>query len=364
MKKHILSFLMLSLCIMACSDDEVITNDTLNADLTSTVNIETVDITTATPNKAFDLVGAGLYQGIIVTEDAQFHGKIFVNVGNDGNYNALVETDTRERVSFKGEPLNRANTLFQFEGKRGSFVYDVTNYDSPVASEVVIDNTNGFVQTVKDRSEQRAAVALGTYADTIDPSFTGPWDLITDGTPAINSVGRDGATPIVLPLLTQVCILGPGGNMFVDNVFENHQLSGCFGGGTGFPPTFFFTDPTTDVDNINPASANEFWAWDQSVDILGQTLTYDLGQSSVISALNNFPGIGIVNDAFDPDTGDPVCAIFPVGVKGLWSWNGRSGSIFFPDPFELINPPPPVAESNFSADVNTISLPEPTLITK
>lgn len=325
MKKYILGIALVSLCFACSQDEETLNNPESNLETSFEVTI--VDPVTATPNKAFDLAGAGLYQGIIVTEDAQFHGKIFVNVGNDGNYNALVETDTRERVSFKGKPLNRTNTLFQFEGKRGSFVYDVTNYDSPVASEVVIDNTNGFVQTVKDRSEQRAATTLGTYVDFADPAFAGTWDLISDGTPVPDAFG--------LPALTQVCILGPGGAMFIDDVFDTFEY-----------PCFTLPGPVSPVFHLAGGpfgSINEFWAQNQSVDIAGITMDYFLGQSTSVHGANpTFENPGFHNNNFaDPPT--PGCNVFTGGLQGIWFWNGRVGSGTFFDPFAP--PPPPPANA-------------------
>ena len=38
-------------------------------------------------------ISQGLYHGVIVTLDTEIHGKIWVNINNDGNYNATVVTN-------------------------------------------------------------------------------------------------------------------------------------------------------------------------------------------------------------------------------------------------------------------------------
>jgi len=342
MKKCILGFMVLFLCF-ACSQDEVITADIDTATLTSESNFEAINPITTSPNRSFDALSEGMYHGIMVTEDISVHGKIWINVGNDGQYNATVITDEGERLSFFAKTLDLNPTHFVFEGKRGSFRFDVSDFNHPVATNVIIDETVGFIQTIKDRSTQRAVATLGTYVDFADPTFTGTWDLITDGTPGINFVGTDTSTPIVLPLLTQVCILGPGGAMFVDDTFEPYDYP-CVGG-VGFPPVFYHTDAS--ADPTDPTSANEFWAQNQVLDVVGAPLNYFLGQSSVLSIFNNSANTGFHNEAFD-GTGTLGCNGF-TDLQGIWFWNGRVGSANFTDPFDFV-PPPPLTDSQLNAE--------------
>ena len=329
MKKYILGFLMLSLCI-ACSEDEVITNDVASAELTSTTNFESTDLTTATPNRIFDVSSEGLYHGVIVTEDTQFHGKIWVNIGNDGNYNATVETDLGEKLSFTAQQNSLNGTSFVFQGERGSFYYDVSDFSTPVASEVIIDDTFGFIQTVKDNSTSRAAVTLGTFVDFADPAYTGTWDLITDGTANAGAFG--------LPNLTQVCVVGPNGIMLVDTgSFETFDYP-CFTLAGPIAPVFHAAGGT--FGNIN-----EFWAQDQVTDWGGASAsntTYFLGQSTSVHSGNpQFDTPGFHNNDFAAMP-TPGCNAFTGGLQGIWFWNGRVGSATFVDPFA---PPPPPSQS-------------------
>jgi len=363
--KKILSLMVLAAALVACTQDDPASIDApenLNSTTSTIVDLDVTNPSTETPNRSFDNTSNGMYHGIAVTSDVSVHAKIWVNVANDGNYNAIAITDNGERIPFTGTPISRSQEIINFTGKDGSFIFDVTDLNSPVATEVILNGKDGYVQTVKDRSDQRAAVVLGTYVDELDPAFTGSWDLITDGTPAINFVGTDLATPIVLPSLTQACIVGPGGAMFIDDVFEDNIITGCLSTtAPPLPPVFYATDAA--ADPTDPASANEFWAWDQSVDILGSPLEYSLGQSSVATFAVSFGNIGFNNDDTDMD-GAPDCASFGfLAVKGVWSWNGRAGFTFFPDPFEFVAPP--TLKSNSSTIQNPQSnrvIPTPTLV--
>jgi len=175
-------------------------------------------------------------------------------------------------------------------------------------------------QTVKDRSNQRAAATLGTFVDFADSTFAGTWDLITDGTPVGDFFG--------LPALTQVCIVSPLGDMYVDTVFETFDYP-CFGV-TGVAPVFHAAGGSF-------GDINEFIAQDQSMDILGVTNFYWIGQSTVLSVFNEFADTGFHNEAFD-GTGTPGCNAF-TALQGIWFWNGRVGSANFTDPFDFVPPP-------------------------
>ncbi len=360
MKKYIFGLMAIALCWACTQDEESLTSPDANLTLEDSFTAAE-NLLTATPNRTFDLSSQGLYQGVIVTEDAAFHGKIFINAGNDGNYNALVETDTKELVPFRATRISRSQEIIQFTGKRGSFIFDASRDANGITTDVVIDNTSGFIETVKDRSTQRATTMLGTYVDFADPAFTGTWDLITDGSPAINFVGTDLTTPIVLPLLTKVCFLGPGGNMFVDAVFEPFDYP-CVGA-TGILPVFYSTDAANDP--TDPTSANEFWAQNQILDVIGSPLNYFLGQSSVLSIANSFANSGFHQQAFD-GSGALTCSAF-TGLQGIWFWNGRVGSANFTDPFDFV-PPPTVGPSNDVSEnplenpINTINSIDPSLI--
>jgi hypothetical protein len=256
-------------------------------------------------------------------------------------------------MAFFGVPSGDEK-MISFEGDNGSFTYDLSDFNAPKATNVTVNGISGYVQTVKDRSNQRATATLGTYVDLNDETFNGTWDLLTDGT----TVG----TAFGLPALTQVCILSPSGTMYLDTELDPFMY-----------PCWNF-DP--DEDGIQDAMApvylnqsgtpggiNEFWAHDQTLDINGITLTYWLGQSSFLSQ-NEDPtadppivqqeNSAWLNNDLGDIFGDPRvdgCFIF-AGFKGIWLWNGRLGSVSFDDEFDGM---PPTRSNDSNIDYNGLS---------
>lgn len=336
--------MVLAALTVACTQDDPAALDApetaaVTTSTSTIVDFEAYNPITETPNRSFDNASEGVYLGIIVTQDVSVHGQIWVNLGNNGDYNATVVTDNREQMSFYGTPTSRSQHIVSFTGKEGSFIFDARDLNSPIATEVMVNGKEGYIQTVKDRSDQRAAVALGTYVDDNDPAFTGSWDLITDGTTVV-------ADAFGLPALTQVCIVAPGGAMFIDTVFETFDY-----------PCFVLDGPIAPVFHAAGGAfgdVNEFWAQNQNVNILGQDLNYFIGQSTSAHSNNpDFTNPGFHVFPFDADM-DPMtpdvltCLVFEDGQQGLWAWNGRLGRATFMDPFV---PTPPTVAPNTNADI-------------
>ncbi|WP_299680113.1 hypothetical protein [uncultured Dokdonia sp.] len=339
MKKLILGIFVLAICF-SCSNDEIdsetiitnvdITTEAIIAQQASTaINGEykgAINPVTLTPQSRFNTNAKGMYHGIIVSSDTEIHGKIWINLENDGKYNAIVVTNTDDKLSFFGN-MGRAlskNSFSEitFVGERGSFVYDVSDYNNPIATAVVIDGKEGYIETVKDRSDQRADVALGTYVDTDDATFAGTWDLMTDGT----------LDPIIgLPILTQTCTVGPTGAMFTDMTMEPFDWSCFVGSVQTFTPIFArFGDPN------NPLSGNEFWAQGQTLAIGDTNASYSIGVSTMVSDANG-ETVGLFN--VDLTGANPAIGCYvSFGVQGVWEWNGRSGTIAFDDDAFMVPP--------------------------
>ncbi|MFT5892256.1 MAG: hypothetical protein ACI9Y7_002366 [Dokdonia sp.] len=339
MKKLIIGAFAFAVCL-SCSNDEVshetttanldVTIETLIAEQVSTdINGEfkgAINPSTTIPEARFNNDSKGIYHGIVVSSDTEIHGRIWINLENDGRYNATVVTDTGDKLSFfanmgRGPSITSFATI-AFVGERGSFTFDVSDYNHPVATNVVINTKESYIQTVKDRSDQRANVALGTYVDTDDATFTGTWDLMTDGT----------LDPIIgLPILTQTCTVGPTGAMFTDTTMEPFDWSCFVGSVQTFTPIFArFGDPN------NALSGNEFWAQGQTLAIGGTNASYSIGVSTLVSDAN-----GEIVGLFNVDlTGvNPAIGCYvSFGVQGVWEWDGRSGTIAFED--DAFTPPP------------------------
>ncbi|WP_299762048.1 hypothetical protein [uncultured Dokdonia sp.] len=334
MKKQILLLsVFASAFFVSCSDEEIITSNDAITDFEVTIEqIEQIDFDpeTAEPNNRFNDASEGLYHGVIVTvepgQSDNLHGKIWININNDGHYNATVVTNQGDRFKFLGKPVNFDNSKFVFRGKRGTFDYDISDINNPVATNVIVDSKPGHVASVKDRAGQRAAAILGTFAtnDNPDDIISGTWDLLTDGTPNPDAFN--------FPLLTEVVItVTNNGNVYSDTDFEMFNYL-CFFETTitEIAPVFLHEDPMT-----TPNGRNEFWAQNQSFQLGNATLEYWLGQSSGLVDSN---GSTFVNHGFhNSDFADPpsnVCTAID-GQKGIWTWNGRTGTSSFDDPFDV-----------------------------
>ncbi|WP_299217295.1 hypothetical protein [uncultured Dokdonia sp.] len=324
MKKQLLIFsVFASALFVSCSDEEIISSNDTSTDLE--VTIEQIDFNpeTAEPNSRFNDTSEGLYHGVFVTLDTEIHAKIWININNDGQYNATVVSNQGDRFRFLGKEVSRDGTKFSFVGERGSFDFDVSDIENPVATHVIVDAKEAHIATVKDREGQRAAVILGSFTTDDDPMdvISGTWDLMTDGTPNPNAFN--------FPLLTEVVItVANNGNVYSDTDFETFDYP-CFFSVNDVAPVFLHEDPMT-----TPNGRNEFWAQDQSFALGNATLTYWLGQSS--GAVDTNPTLtnhGFHNNDFaDP----PVAGCTAIdGKKGVWFWNGRSGFSSFDDPFDV-----------------------------
>jgi len=320
--------------LYACSDDTISITETDEAFFTTQLTNNDVAINPILdqPRAVFDTSSEGMYHGVIATIDQSLHGKIWINVGNDGNYNAKVITDEGEHLSFFAEQYqSRGNNNHLFKGVRGSFHFDVSDFNAPTATDVILDNIEGFVQVVKDRSHQRATTFLGTFQDDNDPEFIGTWDIITDGTPNLDAFN--------LPLITQVIVNAPGGNVFIDTEFDAFEYN-CFVTNGPIMPVF-----------LSSADGNEFWAQQQTADWGGAEATYSLGQSTLASALNDLPNTGFHNN--EPGNPGPRCLTIE-DLIGFWSWNGRSGSLSFDGGFNFTSSSAP-SNVDFDGLVETLS---------
>ena len=156
MKKLIIGAFAFAVCL-SCSNDEVspetatenldVTIETLIAEQASTdINGEfkgPINPITTVPEARFNEDTKGMYHGIVVSSDTEIHGRIWINLENDGKYNATVVTDTGDKISLfatmgRGYSITSLDTI-AIVGERVSFTYDVSDYNNPVAKNVVID---------------------------------------------------------------------------------------------------------------------------------------------------------------------------------------------------------------------------------
>ena len=205
MKKNYLKclFAVGVMALNSCSTDS--DTDVLESEI---VNIETTSLFEVTPDASLDQSEFGLYHGVFSSRDLSLKGKIYVQV-QDNDYRAEVQLRDGEILEFTATPTNVINNI-EFSNERGSFTLDITDIDHTVAANVVLDTKEGYIQVFKDRSNQRTLMVLGTFVDSADPTFTGNWDIATDGTLHPEDGFGDGFETI------SEIVVSINGNMFTD----------------------------------------------------------------------------------------------------------------------------------------------------
>ena len=244
--------LLILLCTVAvlfsCSKDTVETE--ITADLTMKQNID-LNAKEQTPLANLDNDTKGIYLGVYVSGTTTKRGLIWINLGNNGNYNAIVELVDGETLSFQGQLAAKGAFIYHFTAKGAQF--DVVLEDNvPAIKNASLNNELFFGEIVKDKSNTRAMAETGFYQSD-DGNRTGTWSLIADGTSiSPNGFGGEGITSAVVT---------NGGSMFTDTVFENWNFP-CVGV-TAFIPVI--VDFDTGVSPDTPA------VLDQTSDFAGTT---------------------------------------------------------------------------------------------
>ena len=191
--------LLLSLSILvlgSCTHDENYINETAKI---------SEDLTTMLPNRGLDNSEKGTYSGVIVADDTKFHGKIYLNIGNNDSRNqAIVESVRGDRLVFGFTENN--GSIYSFAGTRGSFDVDITDISLVNTTNVIIDNNVGYVRVRKETRGTKNLIVTGTFDDDLSVAFglpmafTGTWDFMIDaGTAPLISetVYAEGGSPMV-----------------------------------------------------------------------------------------------------------------------------------------------------------------------
>ena len=170
--------------------------------------LATFDLFSQSPKSSLDTSQKGLYYGIFSTFDTKLHGKILINVGNDGNYNADVKLLNGERLKFLAN--NKSLSHLNFVGDRGSFTIEVLDNTKVEATNFMVDNKEGYVRAYKGTSRGIPVIAFGTYVDSSDPAFTGNWDMVN------NSGATAPGVPFINLTIEDIIISHPGGFVLGD----------------------------------------------------------------------------------------------------------------------------------------------------
>ncbi|MFT4698328.1 MAG: hypothetical protein ACI9SJ_001471 [Flavobacteriaceae bacterium] len=304
MKKAILLLLM-ALVVVSCSKDE----STLTENQENLVHELDTDLRKQKPNRAYDNDVRGTYAGVIVANSAKFHGKLWLNIGNDGNTNAFVETVEGEELAFElAASSGSINTNYTFVNNRGSFEVNLSDFTNVVISNISIDETNGDAFVAKEINGNNRTVNLGTYDNSIAGLTTGTWDIMTPGAGGYENIDA-------------IMVTGAGGGMQVELAADlEGQTPACYGGGP-YPP-FFWQDP---LDN-----KFELYATGQSFTTYadGSTVLYDFGWSKYLC---NLYGLAYTQGLYYPEaTADvlfgglaPGC--YNINDYGYYAWMEADG---------------------------------------
>lgn len=248
--KSLLALAMFSFLLVSCTQDSELTEASL--DLTAQVNVPIKD---QKANVAFDSTDRGLYQGFFSSGTAQSNGKIWINLGNDGQFNALVEIDGGGSYNFElaSTGTQDANPdVYRFANANGSFVFNVTNPLSPFYTQATLNGMIHLGNVVKVTSQRVPVLMTGTF----DGDLSGTWNLMGNGGIA------NGIPDTELLTSVEVTYIPGGGGpiMKTDTVFETIPGGGCFLGGDapytgGFDPCDISANgQTSDFGSSTPGS--------------------------------------------------------------------------------------------------------------
>lgn len=245
-----------ALLLVSCTKDE--TNTVVEASTTA-------DLSVMLPQRSYDTSDKGMYAGVIVANEAQFHGKLWVNLGNDSNVSALVKTNNEE-ITFELEVQN--GTIYHFKSERGSFDVDVANFRDVAITNVSIDQAVGNARVIKETNEAKVQAVLGTFDNELipDEGWTGTFDFLVDPT---------------TDYITEVIVTTAAGTMSIDTQ-ENMELgqTGCY----NQQPPFFFQDLDPTVNLFEMYAVGQVWTLPS-----GMTIGYDLGFSKYIMDNSEIP---------------------------------------------------------------------------
>lgn len=277
--KLISALSMFSFLLLACTQENESVDDRL--DLTAQINISVKD---QVPQATFDAAAEGIYHGIIASGTTQSRGKVWINVGNDTQYNALIEMvggTIYKLVLLSNTSVEPNPSIYKFMGKNGSFTLDVTNPRTPVITDATLNNLPYFSRVVKSRSQNRAMSKTGTFTETGNPAFSGTWNLISDGT-VVNTPEYTGEA-ITASAITF------NGTMYSDNTFDTFDSTFCWGDPNMIPvlnlqghPDYLTTEDQ--ISNFGPYTVN--WSMSFQIGFYWNYISCQERVSGIFTAVN------------------------------------------------------------------------------
>jgi hypothetical protein len=341
MKKALLLVLCLSF-LVGCDTDSETNSDFESVDLTRNVDLtKIIDPDTARAEARFDNSTNGIYKGVFVSDDMKFHGVLTVNVGNDSQYNAILEYGDDEKIGFLRVDNNSKSisNVVEFRGGSAGFTLDVSDYKKPVVTAGYINGVEAQMKLVKEKSANRIVIVLGTFSDDRDPSFNGTWDLIGFSGEALITVPT---TDIDLPLPPGVypafvdvevqtldeLVVTINGVVFTDDKMESFRAgANCLSIMPNFPNEKFLPfasgEQTQVLEPLIPGPWPTF-VWDIDEYAVGDQISLLGGNVANWNVAFSYASRRWPNGT-EGDYWTTNCVKSPLG--GTWNWSGRRGHI-------------------------------------
>ena len=211
--------------LASCSQE----ND-FNTEIES-VTADAVYLKSEVPLEENDFTHHGLYHGTILSAETMSRGKIWVNIANNGIYDAYIELVSGINYTFnlKAEltAIEAGQTVYEFIGDAGSFVFDISDISSPELISLELDGEAFFSQIVKSYSSYMPMSETATFFETGNPSFSGSWSILADG--IIQNPNGD------LGLAISSIMIVHDGILYEDFSFDAFNSSSCLGSSTYVP---------------------------------------------------------------------------------------------------------------------------------
>lgn len=204
--------LIITACIIAasCTRDTI---EPIEANF-ALVDFDQNPISGQLPNEKYDHTQNGLYHGIIASAANMSRGKIWVNLSNDGQYNALVQMVDGQKMyySLHKQASNINEHFYVFKNDISTFEFDVSNLEQPTFTNVSILSEPFYATAIKGTNGRMPFSFTGIFRETVPGSpFAGTWNLISTGVPAPEGFGYETISAAMVTF---------NSNMFTDTTSE------------------------------------------------------------------------------------------------------------------------------------------------
>ena len=284
LKNTLLLVIFASMLLLSCETDSIEMVDN-TIDLTTQIGISAKE---QAPNQLFDITSQGIYHGVVASKTSQLRGKIWINLGNNAAYTATIELINGTIETFTGVQNAKATkqNRYTFNGANSSFTVVEGTVNDFEIDDLYLLEEDFHTYIIKSKSNRVATSYTGTFSDPTNPSFSGTWNILSNGSVSPN--GLDG-TEISDVMVTF------GNTMFIDTDMEQ-GVSSCFGS-----PWIPVVDLLSTVDE-------GVLAFNQQSNFNG-IVNWDLGQSNFVF------GIGYLNSTCSSVSG------------GTFSWTHETSGI-------------------------------------